>query len=162
MTLSAVRPTIEVSRLRAIAKGLLIGVVVFVLFNLSCAQYRQVEKEVVWSCRLPEDSPAPGVQPFGRLTLEMRFPENPGYAQFMNGPTAEKLCQELPKSNKKTLRVLFEVSGSDFWGTRGHRIESIGEQKYVRQSGDGGSWAATSAPSPFSSTFRRYFLRKGR
>ena len=161
MTLSAVRPTIKSSRLRGIAKALLGAVIAFVLFNLSCAQCRQVEKEMVWSCRSPEDVPAPGIQPFGRLTLELRFQENPGYAQFMNGPTAEKLCQELPKSNKKTLRVLFEVTGSDFYGVKGHRIESIGGQKYVHQSGDGGSWAAinTAEPSPFSSTFRRYFRK---
>ena len=82
----------------------------------------------------------------------------------MTGPTAEKLCQELPKSNKKTLRVLFEVSGSDFYCVRGQHIEAIDGQKYLRQDGDGGisSRIGPERPYPFGSTFRRYFFQKER
>ena len=157
MTLSAVRPTIA-SRLRAITKGLLITIVAFVLFNLFFFQYRQVEKEMVWRCKAPEESFTPGSPPFGRPALELWFKDTPGSRELMTGPTAEKLCQELPKSNKKTLRVQFEVSGSDFWGTRGHRMEAIDGQKYLYQSGDDGISGGT-GPDPFTSTFRRYFWK---
>ena len=151
-------------RVRGIAKGLLIAVVAFILFNLSCLQRRRVEKEMVWRCKPPEEAFLPGSQPFGRPTLELRFKESPGYLEIMTGPTAEKLCQELPKSNKKTLRVLFDVSGSDFYGVRGQRIEAINGQKYLYQSGDGGISSAlgTEGPYPFRSTFRRYFFQKER
>jgi hypothetical protein len=149
-------------RLRGIVKALLCVIPLYVVIQMSCMQYREVEKEMVWSCKLPEDRQAPGVQPFGVLTLELRYKGNLAYMDNLNGPTAEKLCQELAQSNKKTLRVRILVMGSDFHGMKGHRILSIDGKELVHQSGDGGSSASYGAgrPDPLFSIFRRYFRKQ--
>ena len=155
------------SRLREITKGLMCAIGGYVVFQTGCYHTRQAEREMTWSCKPPEALRVPGLPwlTFGVPTLELRFKDNPAHIEYMTGPTAEQLCQELPRTAKTTLRVRFEVIGSDFHGHVGHNIVGIDGKQIGHQIGDGGSSGAyerINTPSPLANVFRRYFIRKGR
>jgi hypothetical protein len=152
------------SWVRGITK-VLIGVIgVYVVSQIGFYHNRYTEKEMTWDC-----NPVPG-RPgvdFGVKTLELRFKENPAHVEHMTGPTAEQLCEELPRTGKTTLRVRFQVIGSDFHGYVGHNIVGIDGKALGHQIGDGGTSGAqepstVNTPSPLSNVFLRHFLPKGR
>jgi hypothetical protein len=157
------------SRVRLITKALLIAIVLFVVYQIGCTHYRWAEKEMTWSCKPPEALRVPGNPGilFGVPTLELRFKQDPASIEYMTGPTAEKLCEDLSQRSKKALRVRFELRGSDFHGLVGYNIVSIDGKKIGYQIGDGGSsaWSGDGgvrSPHPFSNAFRLYLFQKER